>query len=95
MQLALALTAAVCTTVVLPSLLLARGLLVGGKIAVASSVGLSMSTLVELLDGYRALIRKPNESPIRLSLKSMFFLMTFGGLAFAWIGASVFFHDYE
>ncbi len=89
-QLALAVIAAVCTTVVMPSLLIAKELLIGGKILIAGSVGLIVSTIVQLLDGHRALTRKPTESPLQLNLKSMLLLMAIGGLACAWVGACVF-----
>ncbi len=90
MQLALALSAAVCSTFVIPGLLLAKELLFGGKLMIACSVGLIVSTIVQRLDGYRALTRRPTESSLRLSLKAMLMLMAVGGLSCAWVGACVF-----
>lgn len=90
MQLALSLTAAACTTAVVPSLLIAKEFLIGGRLMAVGSVGLVLSTIVQLLDGYRALTRKPTESPLRLSLKAMLLLMGIGGLACAWVGACLF-----
>ncbi len=87
MQLALALTAAACTTFVNPSLVMAKDFLVGGALMIVASVGLIVSTVVQIFDGHRALTRKPSESPLKLSLQAMFVLMTIGGLACAWVGA--------
>jgi len=90
MQLAPTLTAAACTTVVVQALLTTKELLIGGKIMIAVSVGPIVSTTVQLLDGYRALTRRPTESPLQLSLKSMLLLMSVGGITCAWVRTSLF-----
>ena len=56
-QLVLAVLAAVCTTYVIPALLLAKSLLYGGKLMICCSVGLIVATIVQRLDGHRALTR--------------------------------------
>ena len=66
MQLALAFTAAVCSTYVIPALLLAKELLYGGKLMVTCSVGLVVSTIVQRLDGYRVLTRRRDDSSLQL-----------------------------
>jgi hypothetical protein len=90
LQLALALSAASCLSLVIPALTLANRFLVGGKLAVASSVALIVATLVLWLDGHRALTRQVGESPLRLSLRSMLLLMAVGGMACAWVGTYLF-----
>jgi hypothetical protein len=87
LQLAGTVTAAICLSYFIPAIAFAHKLLLGGKLAVASSVFLIFATIVERLDGHRALVRRRGEPPLRLSLKSMLLLMIIGGLACAWAGA--------
>ena len=90
LQLSLTLTAAVCLSCVVPSLVFADRLLMGGKLAIACSVLLIVTTIVQQLDGHRALTRSCGESPLQLSLKWMLLLMQVAGMACAWVGAYVF-----
>lgn len=90
LQLSLTLTAAVCLSFVVPALVFADRLLMGGKLAIACNVLLIVTTIVQQLDGYRALTRSCGESPLQLSLKSMLLLMQVGVMACAWVGAHVF-----
>ena len=51
---------------------------------------LIVTTIVQRLDGYRALTRLSSESCLQLSLKSMLLLMQVGGMACAWVGPYLF-----
>jgi hypothetical protein len=85
MQLVLALTAACCLSFVTPALMLANRFLIGGKLAVACSVSLIVFTIVQRLDGRRALTRQRGDSWLQLSLKSTLLLMGVSGIACAWV----------
>ncbi len=90
MQLAISLAAAVCATYVIPSLLLASELLIGGKLMITCSVGLVVTTIVQQLDGRRVLVRQPGSSPLQLSMKGTLLLMSVGGIACSWVTACIF-----
>ncbi len=62
-------------------------LLIGGKLAVGAGSLLIVSSIVEFVNARRALARKPGESPLQLSLRSMFVIMLVGGVVFALVGA--------
>jgi hypothetical protein len=87
LQLAGVVTAAIYLSYFMPVIAFAHKLLLGGRLAVACSVLLIVSTIVERMDGHRALVRRRGEPPLRLSLKSTLLLMVLGGLACAWAGA--------
>lgn len=90
LQLALAVTAAICLSYFIPAIVFAKKFLIGGRVAVACSVLLIVSTILERLDGHRALVRNRGESPVRLSLRSILLLMLVGGLVCAWAGTYLF-----
>ena len=91
MQLILAITAAFCLSVVTPALVFSKRILIGGKLAVAFSVFLILATIIQQIDGQRALTRTNRESPLQLSLASMVLLMSVAGIACAWVGTYLFF----
>lgn len=93
LQLALSITAAICLTFLVPGILLANEILIGGKIAIACAVTLIVTTLIQQFDGHRALTRQRHESRIQLSLGAMLLLMHICGLGCAWVG-TVFFFPY-
>ena len=62
------------------------GLLIGGKLAIASSAFLCVAAIVQRMDGERALTRSRRESPLQISLRSLLILMAIAGLACAWVG---------
>lgn len=62
-------------------------LLIGGKLAVGAGSLLIVSSIVEFVNARRALTRKPGESPLQLSLRSMFVIMLVGGVVFSLVGA--------
>ncbi len=91
MQLLLAIVAAGSVSFVTPAFAIAQRLLIGGKLAILAAVLLILCTIVQRLDGERALRRGPDESPLRLSLRSMLLvLMPCGAAACVWIGTYLF-----
>ena len=90
LQLCLVLTAAIFLSFVLPAIFLAEERLIGGKLAAACGVLLIITTIIQLLDGRRALTRLRGESRLRLSLKAMLILMQIGGMACVWISVVTF-----
>ncbi len=85
MQIVLSLSALVCASFVVPTAALAISFLIGGKLNVIASASLLFVSVIQRMDGARALDRKTDESPIQLNLKMMFILMTIGGILFAWV----------
>ncbi|PHS16939.1 MAG: hypothetical protein COA78_03545 [Blastopirellula sp.] len=86
LQLALTITAAICLTFIVPGILLANEILIGGKVAIACAVLLIVTTLIQQFDGHRALTRGRHDSRVQLSLGTMLLLMHVCGLACAWVG---------
>lgn len=87
LQLSLSVTATLCLSFVTPVLTLASRVLIGGKMAVACSVVLVVTTIVQRLDGARALTRASKESRLQLSLMAMLLLIPIAGMACAWAGS--------
>lgn len=90
LQLALAIGAASSLWGVIPVLLCAEEFLIGGQLALSAAVLLVITTLIQIFDGQRVLLRRRGESPLQISLRAMLLLMLLGGIGCSWIGGTFF-----
>ncbi|MCA9262685.1 MAG: hypothetical protein KDA60_02505 [Planctomycetales bacterium] len=85
LQLGMAATSMFTVGLVTPIVLIFGSPRIGNQLAISASIGLFVMTVVQLLDGERALVRQPHESPLQLSLRGSLLVMSLGGIGLAGI----------